>query len=158
MKRQEKYPNTRWFQYHNANPSNAVTSDCVVRAVSVGAVISYRVAFDYMRDMAFADGYFISDEHCYGRFLVQRGLHAEKQPRKCDGKKYTGREFCEMLNVCYAKEKVSVVAKIGRHHLTAICWVEDELGAGYRIIDTWNCSGGCIGKYWWMHCEYQKEN
>lgn len=33
MKRQEKYPETRTFHFHNANPKNRITGDCVTRAL-----------------------------------------------------------------------------------------------------------------------------
>lgn len=41
MKRQEKYPETSTFHYHNANPHNRMTADCVIRAESTALGIPY---------------------------------------------------------------------------------------------------------------------
>ena len=34
MRRQDKYPETKWFIYDNVNPKNKITSDCVIRAIT----------------------------------------------------------------------------------------------------------------------------
>ena len=41
MRRQEKYPETSTFHYHNANPKNRFTGDCRIRAISVACEIPY---------------------------------------------------------------------------------------------------------------------
>ena len=34
MTRQQKYPETGTFHYHNQNPKNRLTGDCIIRAIS----------------------------------------------------------------------------------------------------------------------------
>lgn len=41
MKRQDKFPDTTTFHYHNANPHNRITGDCVTRAETVVLEIPY---------------------------------------------------------------------------------------------------------------------
>ena len=44
MTRQEKYPETPTFHYHQANPHKRINGDCVVRAISVFLGITWTVS------------------------------------------------------------------------------------------------------------------
>ena len=41
MKREQKYPDTESFVFHNQNPHNRFTTDCVIRAISAATEIPY---------------------------------------------------------------------------------------------------------------------
>ena len=75
-----------------------------------------------------------SDAACYGKYLEGLGWSKQKQPRKPDGKKYTGSEFVGFF-------KGTAVANIGGGHVTCI---KDG-----KVWDTWDCTDGCIGNYWY---------
>ena len=76
-----------------------------------------------------------------------------KQPRKRDGTKFTGKEFCEYLQRYLDDPGVygvmddegieisrNIVANIGGNHVVAI---KDG-----KVWDIWNSTRGCIGNYW----------
>jgi hypothetical protein len=74
--------------------------------------------------------------------LKQYGWVKHKQPRKSDNTKYTGEEWCKLLQkdpwVVIGGRRV--VANIGGHHMVAI--------VDGKVWDTWDSTDGCIGNYW----------
>jgi len=136
MTRQQKYPDTTTFHYHNANPKGRFTTDCVVRAISAATETPYNVVVGELAKMQQSTGFDTSSPECFGRYLeIVHGWKKHKQPRKADGKKYTGSEFCREI----AKGK-KIVANLGGCHTVAII--------DGRVYDTWDSTDGCIGNYW----------
>lgn len=135
MKRQEKYPETSTFHYHNANPKGRFTGDCVVRALCTAMEKPYEEVYRELLESALKTGYSIASKENYDKYLQSKGWVKHKQPRKEDNTKYTGKEFCERAR-CYE----NYIAKIGGHHIVAII--------GGKVWDIWNSTGGCIGNYW----------
>ena len=139
MKREEMYPNTAYFCFHNANPKNKFTSDCVIRAISTATKTEYNQVLRELVELQCNLGYDISDKKLFSKYLEQRGWKKQKQPRKKDNTKYTGKQFCKLIS----KKKEFppyIIANIGGHHIVAIVYG--------RIFDTWDSSEGCIGNYW----------
>lgn len=134
MKRQDKYPDTKWFHYFNANPKNRMTTDCVYRAICTGLNIPYNTVVREMAEMQCETGYDNGDNKLIDRYLKSKGWVKCNQPRKSDNTKFTGKDFCK-----YTREK-RVVANIGGHHIVAII--------DNKINDIWDSSDGCIGNYW----------
>lgn len=147
MDRQSKYKGTDTFCFHNANPKNRLTTgDCVLRAVSLATGCTWDETLDSLVVVAHKMKYAPLDDGCYDRHLIGKGFFKMKQPRKSDGTKYTGSEFCQYLQEkslldgrCY-----SVVAHIGGHHIVAI----QRADGRYKVHDTWDSTDGCIGNYW----------
>lgn len=137
MKRQDKYPNTNSFYFHNENPKNKYTSDCVIRAIAVGTNQEYAKVLRDLTELQIKTGYDMSDPKCYSKYLKCLGWTKCSQPKKPNGKKYTGVEFCED---CERAGENTVIAHIGGNHIVAIIWGQ--------VWDTWNSTGGCIGNYW----------
>lgn len=136
MTRQQKYPDTATFHYHNANPKGRFTTDCVVRAISAATETPYNVVVGELAKMQQSTGFDASSPECFGRYLeIVHGWNKHNQPRKSDGKKYTGSEFCRE----FAKGK-KIVANLGGGHTVAII--------DGRVYDTWDSTDGCIGNYW----------
>lgn len=135
MKRQEKYPDTPTFHYHNANPHNRITTDCVIRAISTATEIPYNQVVMELAELQCETGYDDGDMKLYEKYLKSKGWVKHQQPRKGDNTKYTGKEFCER-----ARTYENYIANIGGHHIVAI--------VGGKVWDTWNSTGGCIGNYW----------
>lgn len=78
-------------------------------------------------------GYDMSDVKCFGKYLESKGWQKQKQPRKADNTKFTGKEFVKHFKgVC--------VANIGGNHTVCI-----KCG---KVLDIWDSTGGCIGNYW----------
>lgn len=143
MKRQDKYPETRWFHYYNANPHNKLVSDCVFRAISVALGQSWETTVLDMTELGLKYGYPANDNHTIDKYLSIRGWVKCKQPRKEDNTKYTGKEWCTELqepfgNRLYFEDKI--IANIGGHHIVAI--------VDGKVWDTWDSTDGCIGNYW----------
>lgn len=134
MTRQEKYPDTKTFHYYNANPKNRITGDCWCRAISTATEIPYNTVVMEMAELHCKTGYDAMEN--ISRYLESKGWAKCKQPKRLDGTKYTGDEFCRKL----AMKGQRYVANIGGHHMVAI--------VDRRVYDIWNSTGGCIGNYW----------
>lgn len=147
MKRQDKYPETSTFHYHNANPKNRITGDCLARAICAALEIPYEQVVMEMAKMQCETGYSSGSNELIDRYLKSKGWKKQSQPRKDDNTKYTGEEFCQQLQkdpwIFTGKEndyKARIVANIGCHHIVAI--------VDGKVWDIWDSTDGCIGNYW----------
>lgn len=143
MTRQQKYPDTNTFHFYNANPKGRITTDCVIRAICTATELPYNQVVMELAELQCKTGYDDGDDKLYDKYLISKGFIKHKQPRRLDGTKFTGRDFCEALQDNYEYiigKSPRIVAHIGGHHIVAI---KDA-----RIWDTWNSSYKCIGNYW----------
>lgn len=143
MTRQQKYPDTPYFHYHNQNPRNRITTDCVIRAISTATEIPYNQVVMEMAELQCKTGYDDGDPKLYDLYLKEQGFKKQKQPRKADNTKYTGAEFCKELQSDYGYvigKDIRIVAHIGGGHVVAII--------DGKVWDTWDSTDGCIGNYW----------
>lgn len=136
--REQKYPNTETFTYYNANPKNRITGDCVTRALCTALQIPYNQCVMEQAEIQCKTGYDNATAQGIDYYLRTKGWVKQPQPRKGDNTKYTGKEFCEMLQKY--RKNVNIVANIGGHHTVAII--------KGKVHDTWNSTNGCIGNYW----------
>ena len=97
MKRTEKYPETTTFHYYNANPKNRITGDCTFRAICTALGQTWEETVVEMAMLSCETGYAVNDTKGVEKYMEKKGWIKHKQPRKPDGKKYTGAEFCKML-------------------------------------------------------------
>lgn len=158
MKRTDKWPETRTFHYHNENPKNRITGDCTFRAIAQVTGKTWQQVVMEMADMSVRTGYAINDKKGIETYLKEQGFTKCKQPRKYDHTKYTGKEFCKVLQL-FGKDPATygneigdgiisaprIVASIGGHHLTAII--------NGKVNDIWDCTDKSIGNYW-FNCNY----
>ena len=136
--RQEKYPETTTFKYHNQNPKNRITGDCAFRAISLATGKDYNTVVREMAEIQCKTGYALNDKKGIERYMESIGWIKCKQPRDEFNQKYTGKDFCYKLQDANILEPI--VATIGGHHI--IC-IRDG-----KINDIWDCSNKCIGNYW----------
>lgn len=132
--RQQKYKDTPYFHYHNANPKNRITTDCVIRAISTATQIPYEQVVMEMAELQCRTGYDPSENKAVDLYLTSKGWYKHKQPRKSNNTKYTGKQFC------VAYPPTPIIANIGGHHTVAI-----KEG---KVWDIWDSTDGCIGMYW----------
>ena len=91
-RRQEKYPDTEIFKYHNQNPHNRITGDCVVRAISFATGIPYNEVVMDQAKFQCKTGF--EGTYEVAKFMTRAyGYEKCKQPRHEDGTKYTMKEF-----------------------------------------------------------------
>ena len=140
MTRQEKYPDTSTFHFFNANPRNRITTDCVIRAISTATEIPYERVVMEMAELQCKTGYDDGDSKLIDLYLKSKGWRKHPQPRKGDGTKYTGSEFCQAVREYPMDYPDRIIANIGGHHTVAIIFG--------RVYDTWDSTDGCIGNYW----------
>lgn len=141
MTRQQKYPDTKYFRFYNANPHGRITGDCVIRAIATATENEYNVVCMAEAVMRIESGYSLGNDGI--NWILERiGWKRQKQPRKANGKKYTGEEFCRAIQNGQFKELEGkrIVANIGGHHTVAI--------VDGKVWDTWDSTDGCIGNYW----------
>lgn len=149
-KRKQKYPDTATFHFYNANPKGKMTSDCVVRAISTVLRQPYDQTLREMTEMTIKTGYMWNENTGINKYMESKGWIKCKSPRKEDGKKYTGSDFCRtLMHPIYSEELNlhnkgfeinNVLANIGGHHIVAIM--------SGQIWDTWNSSSKSIGIVW----------
>ena len=140
MKRQDKYPSTSTFRYYNANPHNRIGGDCTIRAIATALGQSWEQTVRELTEVGIKYGYVCNDKHTYEKYLAQKGWRKMKQPRKEDGTKYTGKEFCQEATQYPFNYPDRIIAHIGGHHIVAIM--------DGRVWDIWDSTDGCIGNYW----------
>lgn len=147
MTREQRYPDTSTFHYHNANPKNRLTTDCVIRAICTALEQDYCKTVMELAELQCKTGFDDGDKKLYDKYLQSKGWKKQNQPRKDDNTKYTGKEFCEQLQadpwIFTGKEndyKARIVANIGGGHIVAII--------NGKVWDIWNSTNGCIGNYW----------
>lgn len=145
------YPETDSFQWHNENTKGNVADDCVIRAIARATGQRWEDVFDALCEKARELKVMPNSKKCYPKYLAEQGWTKQKQPKKLDGRKYTGQEWCRLLNEEDPDgEAGPFIAHIGGHHVVCIDFVEDgRTGAyGYKVLDTWDSTGGCIGNFW----------
>lgn len=149
MTRDKKYPDTNSFHFHNQNPKNRITGDCVFRAFSLALNKTYNECVLGMAQTMCETGYALNDSKGEDAYLKSLGYAKQKQPRKSDNTKYTGVDFCAYLNENKSINGVnvegrSIVAHIGGHHMVCI---RQHLGK-FKVWDIWNSTDGSIGNFW----------
>lgn len=150
MNRRQKNPNTKTFRFFNANPKGRLTGDCVIRAISIATNTDYNDVVMGLAEMMCETGYDMQCPQGFDRYLAKLGWIKQKQPRKDNGKKYTGEEFCKYLNKnldgWYGE---GIVANIGGNHTVAIMPTDNlDKQENWKVFDTWNSTQGSIGNYW----------
>ena len=147
MTREDKYPNTDTFRFYNANPKNRITGDCVTRAISVATEEDYNKIVMARALVHIETGYDSTVNEGISVLMEKLGWTKMKQPKKPNGKKYTGKEWCKYLNKEYP-EGVRMVANIGGHHIVAIVPKVIDGKMKHRVYDIWDSTRKCIGNYW----------
>lgn len=130
-------PDTNSFTYHNENPQDRKTGDCVIRALALAMGKPWGFVLTELTERALQTGYCPLCKEAYGDYLAQHGWEMQPQPRWSDGTKYTGEDFCVSM---HAKGIRRAVLHLGGHHIAAYC--------NGTIHDIWNCTGKCVGNYW----------
>lgn len=147
MTRQEKYKDTSTFHYYNANPKNRITDDCVIRAIATAMERPYEEVYRDMFEFSLISGYMVNDTKNIDKYLQGKGWTKHRQPRKSDNTKFTGKEFCKLLNKDIMGIGKKIVAKIGGHHIVCIK-VTEVLKGTFKVHDIWDSTDGCIGNFW----------
>lgn len=137
QRRALRYPDTATFHYHNANVKDKITGDCVVRAIATALDQSWEQTVRELTEVGIKYGYLLDEKACYSRYLESKGWHKHPQPRKDDGTKYTGAEFC----IEFPKYAKRCVANIGSLHVVAIMYGQ--------VWDIWNSERRYIGNFWY---------
>lgn len=134
MKRQDKYPDTNTFTYHNQNPHNRITGDCVPRAISFALNIPYNQVIMDMAEFQCQTGFSASDSE--DRFLKKKyNIDKQQQLRHSDNTKYTVIDFIRRFPTG------TYILRMP-HHLTVV-----KDGKNY---DIWDCtrSSNKVGIWW----------
>ena len=136
----KRYPDTDTFHWHNANPKGVITTDCVIRALSTALEQDYNKTVMDLAELQCKTGYDDGDPKLYDRYLKSKGWVKQKQPRKEDNTKYTGKEFCKEIQTHRHWYNPQILAHIGGHHIVAIMYGQ--------VWDTWDSTNKSIGNYW----------
>ena len=149
MKRQDKYPETTTFKYYNANPRGRISADCVVRAIGQAMSLPWEQVLREMTETGIKMSRVFNEKETEEKYLAEKGWVKHAQMRKDDNTKYTGKDFCKWLSKRYPHGELGmVVARIGGHHIVCIEPVKDLKAFHYKVVDTWDSTGGCVGNWW----------
>ena len=139
MKREEKYPETPYFTYYNANTKNKLGGDCVVRAIATALNQSWETTVRELTELGIKKGLVLNDRKLYPKYLELKGFTQQAEPReRYDNTKMSVKRFIH-LNDEYLQDCV-IVANVGSHHVACI--------KDMRVHDTWDSSKETIHKYW----------
>ena len=140
MKRQEKYPDTEYFKFYNANEKNKIGGDCVIRAVALACSQTWEQTVRELTEMGIKKGLVLNDKNLYPKYLESKGFTQMSEPRDIyDNTKLSVVRFIKSkLNT--RTDKVIVVANVGSHHVVCI---KDN-----KVHDIWNSSLQTMHKYW----------
>ncbi len=127
--------NNRYFTYHNVNPKDKFTGDCVVRALAYANDMTWDEVFFELCSIGINKKLMPNNEKVYEQFLKDKGWRKQKQPVHYDGTKYRAFNFC---NAFARPEKRYIISM--RRHLTVI--------ANKKVVDIWDCSKEVVGVYW----------
>lgn len=147
MTREEKHPNTDTFFFYNANPQGRITGDCSIRARCTALEEDYNKTLMDAVQMQIETGYAMDDDKGIARHMERRGWIKHSQPKKADGTKYTGSDFCKWLDRYW--DGRPVLCNIGSHHIVCIKRAKHWDGKmHYKVHDIWNSSRKCVGNWW----------
>lgn len=136
----KKYPNTKYFEWYNANPKGNLISDCAIRALCVVLDMSWEDVYMDLCKRGLANGCMPSDrDNLYG-YLEEKGFVRMKMPKNEKNKKV---RVCSYHNEL--KKYHKVFASVGKYHVVGI----DE-GV---VKDIWDSSTQFIG-VWFVPKEY----
>ena len=121
-----------WIRY-NPNPSNKMTIDCVVRAISIAEGISWDQAHKALSDKARAEADMPSVNPVWADYLKEKGYHLIGLPNTCP-RCYTVEDFT------YDYPHGTYVLGTGDHAVAVI---------DGNYIDTWD-SGNEVPMYFFM--------
>lgn len=153
MQRQQKYPDTKTFHFYNANPKGRLTGDCRIRAIAAATGVPYNNLVMALAIIQVQTGYDQCANQGISILMEKLGWKKMRQPRKKDGTKYTGKEFCKVQQK-WLQDKANhgnewddgivisprIFCNIGGHHEVAI--------VDGKVWDTWDSTDGCVGNYW----------
>lgn len=132
--RQNKYPDTNIFKYHNQNPHNRITGDCMVRAISFATGIPYNQVVMDLAKFHCETGY--DGNYSEAKFLERTyGIPKQSQLRHSDNTKFTVKDFIKRF------PKGTYILRMPSHMTV----VKD--GINY---DIWDCTKDKrkVGIYW----------
>lgn len=135
--RQEIYKDTEYFHYHNANPKNRITEDCVVRALTTALRMDYTDVVKELAKIQCETGYCGFGKKGIEKFLTSLEYVKCKEPRKWDNTKMTLKEF--MDDNPWIDNK-NIICFAGSHHVSCII---DGV-----VNDIWDCSRQTMHTYW----------
>lgn len=124
------------FIYHNENPENIQTEDCVIRAIALFLDDSWENIYTDLTMQGFNMHSMPSANHVWGRYLKNNGYHRAIIPDTCPDC-YTIRDFANEHPVG------TYLVGTGSHVVTVI---------DGNYYDTWDC-GNEVPIYYW-----RKEN
>lgn len=124
---------TSTFHFHNENPKDRRTGDCVIRAIARASGDSWEDTLTGLCAVGLRVKSQPSHQDCYEKYLAEQGWVKGKQPRKADGTKYTVAEWC------HAHRDQTMIISVA-NHLT--CIIDGKCN------DIWNCTSKTVLNYW----------
>lgn len=140
---------TPYFHYHNANPKGKITGDCVTRAIAFALMKEWDEVIDEMVVLTHRYKQMFDCSELYNKYLKQNGYTQGSQPKHPDNTKFTGEEFCRLLDKLGINDPVLI--HIGSHHLSVVVKHDGK----YKVHDTWNCSKNKVGKVYMSEKDIQ---
>ena len=133
-KRRLLYPETDVYKFHNANPQDNFTGDCVARAISEVTGKPWSEVILEMTHHGIKKGLIFNDRKNIKSYLKSLGWEKHKEPRNRFNKKIKAKDF---LRDNYLE---LAIVNLGSRHIAAV--------VNNQIIDTWNSSYETMHSYW----------
>lgn len=142
----KKPKDTVCYHYHNENPANIHTDDCVMRALSLAMGSDWESIYKALFIEALKQKRTATETEVYGEYLKQMGWVRMPCPRQSGTnkryvgtkKRYTGVEFARLAqkhNMMFP-----IVMHIGTRHV--VCFKQGKFN------DIWDSTLGAVGIVW----------
>ena len=138
-------PDQYYYHFHQQNPDNNGTGDCLVRALSSVLDMTWDECIDELvKYYEYGD---LNNEAVFARLLADYGAQKFK-PMKKRGRPVSSSIFCAEMTEAYTHGE-RVLAMSGRSHAVAVLPVRQKNGTvHYEIFDNWDSSARNILDYW----------
>lgn len=136
--RQQKYPDNKYFHFHNENPKNRFTGDCRIRALATACERPYNQIVMDLAVIQIKTGYDQTQHDAIAIELDKLGWTMHKQPRKWDNTKYTVKEFIDE----FVERDKRYFVGIAGHDFAIVD------GKAWDIWDVPRLSHNVVGNYW----------
>jgi hypothetical protein len=128
--RKSKYKDTAHFTYHNENPYDQITGDCVIRAISNACKLRYCDVVMDLAQLQCETGFQANCKEAWTKYIKNRGWQENKEPRKPNRTRYTVSEYLDL------NPNLTAIAIVGSHHVVAIIngVVQDIWNSSYEYL------------------------
>lgn len=130
-----KAASNKYFEFFTTSSKNQRSSDCVVRSISIAENDTWETVYNKLCDLGRSMYRMPNEKQVIEKYLTENGWIKQKMPKHSNGKRFTGKQFCDEFGSEYTTAIISM-----RGHLAVM---KDS-----KFWDIWDCTDCCVGNFW----------